>query len=350
MPSATPLSTNEPAPVEAPEARAATPHRAPSESAATPHGAPSAGGAAAPVAPAMASTAAPPAQNTTSTDDEAPPPDAPVVKLVSAGAAPRAKLRYHVTGDRQEQVHLNMQMDMRMSLRGNTLPHVNLPPTVALMSVHERARKDGGADYKYSIDQFATQPGSSSPIAAKLDAQLAQLVGVTGSASVTARGFLRRSKVNVPSGVDAKTRQLFSGMNGSVQSAVTPLPEEPVGVGAEWDVTAHLTVRGMSAKQVTHATLLSRHGKHIVISARVKQTGTPQPIQAPGIPPNTRLYLDSFTSTGTGKTRVDLSHLVPVRSHMTMHSSAVVHITANALTQTMTTDLSMTMDLTTSAP
>lgn len=352
MPSAAPLSTNEPAPVGAPEARAATPHGAPSASAAAPHAAPSASVAAAPAAPATSSTAAPPAQDTTSTDNDAPPPGAPVVKLVSAGAAPRAKLRYRVKGKHQEQVHLNMQMDMRMSLRGNAMPHVNLPPIEARMSVHESARNDGGADYRYSIDQFATQPGSSAPqtLAAKMDADLAQLVGVTGSASVTARGFVRHSNVNVPSGVDPKTRKLLSSLNGSVESAVVPLPEDPVGVGAQWDVTAHLTVRGMSVKQITHAKLLARHGKHVVIGARVEQTGTPQPIRAPGMPANTRLYLDSLTSTGTSKTRVDLSHLVPARSHTTMHASTVMHITADTLTQTMTSDLTMTMDLTTSAP
>lgn len=336
--------------MEAQEARAVTPHAAPPASTATPHAAPPATTATPPAAPATSSTAAPPTRNTTSADDEAPPPGAPVVKLVSAGAAPRAKLRYHVTGEHQEQVDLIMQMDLRMSLRGNALPHVNLPPTVARMSVHERARNDGGADYRYSVDQFATQPGSSSPLAAKLDAQLAQLVGMTGSASVTARGFVRHSNVNVPSGVDPKTRKLMSGIDGSVQSAVTPLPEEPVGVGAAWDVTAHLTEHGMSLQQITHAKLLARHGRHIVIGARVTQTGTPQPIQAPGMPPNARLYLDSYTSTGTSKTRVDLSHLVPARSHTKLHSNTVMRIAANTLTQTMTTDLTMTLDLTTSAP
>lgn len=275
-----------------------------------------------------------------------------MVKLVSAGSAPRTKLHYHVKSERQEQVRMIMLMDMQMPLRGNAMPHVKLPPTEAHMTVHERARPTGGADYLCSIDRFSTQPGSSAPqkLATKMDADLAKLVGVTGSATVTARGFVSHSKVNVPSGVDPKTRKLMNSTNGSVKSAVTPLPKEPVGVGAEWDVTSHLTVRGMSVKQVTHAKLLAHHGKQIVLSTRVEQTAAPQPIQAPGLPANTRLYLDSLTSTGTSKVRVDLSNVVPTRAHTTMHSSAAMSITTNTLTQPMTTDLTMSMELTTGGP
>lgn len=346
MPSTTPLSTNEPAPATAPEALAKNPQAAPSASAAAPQAKPSAS-AKAPAPPTASATAAPPPQDTASTKEQAPPPGAPVVALVSAGSAPRAKLRYHVKGDRQEQIRMVMHMDMRMSLRGKAMPHIQLPATVARMTVHESARNDGGADYQYSIDQFSTQSGSSTQrIAAKMDADLAKLVGVTGSAIVTTRGFVSHPKVNVPSGVDPKTRQLMGSINRSVQSGVTPLPEEPVGVGAEWNVTSHLDIRGMSVKQITHAKLLSHHGKHIVISARVEQTGAPQPIQVPNLPPNTSLYLDSLTSTGTGKSKVLLSQLVPTQAHSTMQTSAVMHITANTKNQPMTTDVTISMDLT----
>lgn len=289
-----------------------------------------------------------PAESEEAQEEPAPPPP-PVVTLVSAGAKPRRELRYHILDKQKERMQMVTLMDMKMSLGSRALPGAKLPPMAADMTTTvKHVGEDGTVDYEYSIDHFATKPDPSTPkpVSDAMDARLGHMVGVTGSASVTARGFTENAKVNVPPDVDPKTRQMLNNMNESIQSLANPLPEEPVGVGAKWDVTMHPVVNGVSATQVYHCKLLSAHGDHITLAVGIEQSASPQTLHLPNLPPGAKVDLVSLTSSGSGKLDVDLSHLVPRHSQVKIHSKSAMNATTSGQTQRMGTDMTMAIEVT----
>lgn len=305
---------------------------------------------------AQAAPSKPPAEasgDKTAEAADAAPSDRPVVTLLTPGAEPRQKLRYHIAKNHKERMKMVTRMDMRMALGGNPMPHTSLPPMAADMTLEvTNVTADGKVDYTFSIDHFATEPdpSTSKDIAARLDATLAHMDGTTGSATVTSRGFTTRAEVHVPPGVDPTTAQLMKGIEDSIHQLANPLPKEPVGVGAKWNVTMHPVIRGMAVDQTYHCKLLSRQGDHFKLDIAIEQSASPQTMHLPNLPPDAKVELVSLASIGAAKANLDLSHLVPIHSLALLESKSAMQVTSGGQTQPMNTDVKMSMEVTPEKP
>ncbi len=114
-------------------------------------------------------------------------------------------------------------------------------------------------------------------------------------------------KVAGPS--NAATDKLIGEMKHQFESLVPPLPEQPIGVGAEWQVIQRVN-SGVEILQWTTYKLTKKKGDKIKLTATVQQLAasatvmTPQKSAAPVI-------LLSYDGSGSAETSMALSSIVP---------------------------------------
>jgi hypothetical protein len=104
-------------------------------------------------------------------------------------------------------------------------------------------------------------------------------------------------------------------MMGSVTNSLTslsmPLPEEPVGVGARWEVRQASVSGGLTMFQKVECELKALDPRSATLAIKIDQTAPPQPMNNPSLPAGATVMVDSVTGTGTGTMKVALDSLVP---------------------------------------
>ena len=73
--------------------------------------------------------------------------------------------------------------------------------------------------------------------------------GLTGTGTVSSRGFSKGVEFKAPAGSNPQARQLMDQMKEFVTQLVAPLPEEAVGPGARWEAKTPLKSQGMTMDQ-----------------------------------------------------------------------------------------------------
>jgi hypothetical protein len=272
----------------------------------------------------------------TSARPDAPPAGSPTVRLLSAGSDPKSVMRLHVKkGDAQ-----SMQMTMILKMRIGTTNNIELPPmrmgvSMSILDVSP----NGDFRAKWTLDNVGVDSTAAMPSAQvdQLRALFAGMVGTNGHMVVTNRGFLRSADLEVAPSMDSKLRQMVESMKDSMGQMVSPLPEEPVGPGATWEVATDVAQGGMTIHQRTTNELLSRTGDTGKIKLTIAQTAGTQTITAPGLPPGTKADLNSMNGRGAGTNEFDLSKCVPTRAESKL--TGEMSMTLQGRTVDMTTEV-----------
>ncbi len=264
------------------------------------------------------SPAAAPNERGAPTPPELPQGAEPIVRLVDAGAAPRSLMRLRVPLGARQKAAMVMRMSMSMSLpTGDMSPMTALPPSKMVVETEvTEVTADGNIRYEFKLAavEVLEPPGVDPSLAANLRASLQGLVGMKGVFVLTERGFMRSGDLELPASAPPLAQRLMTGMKTSLSQMVSPLPEEPVGAGAKWTVSATITQNGMTLAQTTKVQLLSRDAERAATRGTVVQTAAPQRLDLPGLPPGTTVDLVSLESTGEGEQRLELTKVMPVHA------------------------------------
>jgi hypothetical protein len=129
------------------------------------------------------------------------------------------------------------------------------------------------------------------------------------------------AKLDIPSSVPAAAQQIMSGMSQSVESMVTPLPQEAVGVGARWQVVSRLATGGADILQSAIYTLKSRSGNRATLDISLVQLAASDTIHTPQMPAGMNAKIKGFSSSGTGTTQMDLKSIAPENGTMTLKTA-----------------------------
>jgi len=265
------------------------------------------------------------------------------VKLIKAGSEPRRVLRLHANpGDKQTvSMTIKMGMDMKIGEMENPamkLPTMNMSMDVAIQSVSD----DGNVKYDVVMTDagIAEDPGVLPQVAEALKSSFAGLKGVTGSGTVSSRGFNKGTDLKASSGINPQIQQAIEQMKQSFSSLWTPLPEEPVGPGAKWEAKTPMKSQGMTFEQTTSYALVSLEGESLVAKTEIVQSASNQRIQSPAMPA-LKLDLTKMVGTGTGGVTLDLTRLMPLKANLDSHSELTMGMNAGGQNQGMT----MKMDL-----
>jgi len=233
----------------------------------------------------------------------------PVVTLLSPGEAPLAPLRYALVKGGEGQLDLEGSGQWRVKTSSNEanapLPSLMIP-------------------FRYSVDsatQFSfefQEARASGPTADQDHATagiLMALQGVAGNVEFDARGLAQKVSIR-PSPLDPEfardQKKVTVGTHYALELArsafmhlLTPLPEQPIGVGASWQVERPQTRGTVSYTEVATFTLVSRDKNRAKLSVRLG--GKPDPLA--GVHPD---QID-LSVTGTGEAELEFVRPFPVR-------------------------------------
>lgn len=255
------------------------------------------------------------------------------VKLLEPGAEPRTALRYKFQANRSEEMIMEMSMAMAVEMGDLKQPETSVPGTRMTMTIDGKdVSPEGDLHYEFELTQVEvlSTPSDNPMIVNMMKQQVNSMQGLSGSATVTSRGFAKEAEIKPPPGIDAQTKQFMDNMKQSMNQMSAPLPEEPVGRGARWEVTMPVETPAMKLTQIATYTLSEIQDDKVKFDVAIKQTAPPQDIAAPGA----KVSLESLDSSGTGTIEMQMTNLVPT-SNVNLTTTNVVSANGKKIKNTM---------------
>jgi hypothetical protein len=263
-----------------------------------------------------------------------------IVKLITPGAEPRRAMRYSVPAGYKGLMTMKMSMEMSSAALPMALPPIGMEMGVdiALVSV----APSGDMTVSMTIAKAAVDSTVDPTIAGAMQAGLAGIVGLKGTAVMTNRGVTKSVNLDLDKIKDPAMSQALSQVSQSVENMLAPFPEEPLGVGARWAALTATNANGMSMFTRTEYELTAVTASSMTLRVKTEATAPQQNIVNPALPAEVQMTLESLKSTGTGTGTVPLNSLIPtMTTDMTMAMSMIINAAGQTLPMSM--DLKMKM-------
>ncbi|MCP5070424.1 MAG: protein kinase, partial [bacterium] len=232
------------------------------------------------------------------------------VKLVNPGKEPRRVLRYQRRAGTTETMAVRSDTRILIMSGGEerAFPHAPYSATFKIR-VDEVA---ANGDVLATAEMIGGDVETVTPYEKHADDArnwMKATVGVKGTMRISARGLPSAltwtNRDNVPEAAEST----LTGVEASVQELATPLPEEPVGVGAVWDVTHEGELMGIRYTQTTSYELVSLEENGGRVRIAVAQTAPRQEYRSPALPGG-RAMLETWFCHGKGEAVFALDRLV----------------------------------------
>jgi murein DD-endopeptidase MepM/ murein hydrolase activator NlpD len=244
------------------------------------------------------------------------PPAEPVagIRVVEPGRAP-TELRYAAgVGTKRRWI-----VTARVNTRRGTAP--------APLSARARFEVDttvtsAGAGWRRELEivgaSILREDDVAPEAALATEAIAKRLVGAKGRLVLDADGQVTEDEIDLDPAGDVDLAILLAGVRTAFRTHVVPLPAEPVGSGASWEVTARAQLHGVESWQVQRVTLGKREGAEVELSADLSFPEGPisgQPVGWDG------LAVETWTGKGQITTRVDTARANPIETHASIEAT-----------------------------
>jgi hypothetical protein len=273
----------------------------------------------------------------------------PVITLLGPGAEPRRALRYRLTEGAREDLIMRTNLTIDTTTDGAPAPTVEYPPVVMNLRLHIASKpSEDQARYTFALASVDVEdaPGVQPEILESMRQHFRAVTGMTGSAHVDARGFNWDARMDRPRDMTPAIQQMLDSATQSMDQVSAPLPEEPVGQGARWELRQTIVQNGVTLQQTTLfelVELVELDGTRGILTTRIAQHADRQPMTLASMPGSTAEML-SLDSAGSGRIHFDLDRLVP-RSTLDMRSDYGLRITTGSASQTVDTHVDMRIEI-----
>jgi len=239
--------------------------------------------------------------------------DKATIKLIQAGAEPRQPLRLKpVAGTKQEfQVTVVGSFEMDAGPAGTQKvdqPTETLPVELLVKSVSSEG------DIKFTCVIGEGTVGEASGLAAavsdRIKSALKQAKGLSLDAEITSRG-LSKGENNLPPGISPEVRTEVGKFLQIVSDFTDEFPEEPLGVGAKWELTRTRSQGGMTISLATSYELTALSGDRVELKYTQTQTAANQKVAIPNMP-GMKTDLEKLAGTSQGTVTYDLTKVAPL--------------------------------------
>jgi hypothetical protein len=232
--------------------------------------------------------------------------------LLDDGREPRRPMRYPSDPPPPQKMSLALRVAMKMEVPGSPIPPVAMPGLRLLVDISAHDRDDS-VRYEFTVsDADLTGVDAAHPsLVAAMRKGVGTLVGATGSLTVDPRGFQRELSIGLPAGLGQELTQFMNSARLAIGQMAVPLPEEPIGVGAKWQVEETIAQDGIQVRQKTYYELLAMDGPRLQIRTQTVQAAEQQKAALPGLPSGVSAKVLSLRGAGAGESEVDLRRLVP---------------------------------------
>jgi hypothetical protein len=237
---------------------------------------------------------------------EPPPPD---VEVTDVGTAPRRLLRLDVSKGDEFTTSFTLRFGLEQEIEGETRAAPIPPIRYELASSVTKVNDVGRVTYTFTVEELeAVDDGTVEPsVLDRVADELEDLAGLEGEVTVTARGVLVESDIEIPSGLDAAVRASLQQLSQQLSSLTIPYPRDRVGVGATWTATTALEAGGIDTDLVYSYELREFDGNAYVVGVGYEQTAEPQDVDLPGVPDDAGVRLEEFDVSGSGEMSGELT-------------------------------------------
>jgi hypothetical protein len=272
------------------------------------------------------------------------------VVLIDSGEGIKQELRLRpVVGTRQV-LNLDMLMNIEVFFGGMSLPTMpNMVTKLTMESAIAAIKDNGDIEAEFTYLDLAVVPGQEIEIPPEIveamNAELAKFIGTKGTLILDSRGRTKSINLELPQTVDPMFRESIDQMMASLENISSPLPEEPIGIGAVWQVTQNVKLNGLTIDQTAVYTLKERENDVITLSMSLQQNAAEQKFKPVGLPIDIELDLVALNSTGTGTLTLSLAQLFPIQAAMKLATQSEMNIPNPESGRTSSMRTIMQMDL-----
>lgn len=215
------------------------------------------------------------------------PGDPNAAKLVEPGADPKAPKRYVFPAGKSEVRVGQVRVAVSVEMPGAP-PQQQAQPAVELtMKLASKAAQKGIFPFEVKLEKvgLAEGQGLDPRAAAQAAKELSTLVGTTAKFDVTARGNVGELSV---AGDEKMAKQgaaeILEALQQTLEFVTVPFPEEPIGVGAKWEVTSVSASQGAKVTTATTFQLKEWSGDAGTITADIVRSAPKSPLRDPRMP------------------------------------------------------------------
>ena len=212
-------------------------------------------------------------------------PAADGFELISAGAEPRAALRFT---PREGTARASLSTAMRVSVTGTGMPPMqqDLAPVERLVTAELVSASDQRIELLVGF------------------AELDQRLGLDPRGRVLARTS------EAPPTTTPQQRKTLETVAQNLTPLLVELPEAAVGIGGEWKATRPVTIGGLELVQTNEIRLVSLDGQRATFEVRLSQRPRLEQFTPPG--QDTPLDLADFDGKGAAWIVYDLGSMLPL--------------------------------------
>ncbi len=250
--------------------------------------------------------------------------DGPSVEVLDAGAEPRRLLELDLAvGD---VVHSQMAMEMasRTTVADTELAEVELPAILVDIRTEVLAVDDAEVTVEAEYGSVRVGAGGSDPAtAAQVRPLIEQLEGVNFEVTATPNGEVIDAQTSGAENLDPAAASMLSQITEQPAQLSTPLPTEPVGPGARWEIANTFDLGGVDSDIVIAYTLEELSGDEYSLAATYEQT------VLPGELPDGAGEIVGGEVSGSGEVQGKLGQMVPVSSELSNSGDIRFEVTAD---------------------
>lgn len=269
-----------------------------------------------------------------------------LVRVIDPGAGPRQPLRLSPRPGEPITMRSVTSLEIAMGFGGRFLPKTAIPPMIMDMTVAVDAIDEDGT-IRYAVELVSVglgeEPDAPPEVGGSVLTDLEQLVGLTGQSTISATGRLLSSDFQLPAGAGEQTSAHLENMNRVLDGLASPLPEDPVGVGAQWESLSRVASGNLEVAQRVMTELVARDGDRLTLDVSVYQEPLSWTIEVPDMP-GVDVAISRFDSRGSGRVELDLGELVPIASSSRLETEMQMTMQIGGTEQI--TDQRLSMDLT----
>ena len=267
----------------------------------------------------------------------------PEVRLVEAGSEPRYRLRLGPEPGISQTLRMRLQMGMRMTANGEEGPPQQTPPwEMDMESTVRSIAPNGDVDYTFRVLSvgLGDDPATPPEVREQIQSGLQGLVGLGGTGTLTARGYSKETRLEIPATLPPQQSQTLQGLHQSMKQMSVPLPEEPVGLGGAWEVTSTLEQNGLQVGQRIRYEVTSIDEERVRARVTGEQRADNQPLPPTG-QPGTSAELLSLKTELEGETVLQHAGFLPESSRLEGRSVTEVRVTTPEGTTLLATESTM---------
>jgi hypothetical protein len=188
---------------------------------------------------------------------------------------------------------------------------------------------NGDISFVWEAEEAKLEPAEGTPPAVReaMREVAERIEGRSGSGRQTAQGLNLHLRHDTPPPEEAEVQPLFGLLCEIVQQVSTPLPKDPVGAGARWEVTnAKYPIEGMRITQTVTYELDSLDEDEARLRMFVALIGPNQEFAHPEIPAEADARLVSAHGDGEGELHIAFDRLGERSFRMSVESRAVLSV------------------------